>query len=76
MREDYQKSDQRKIERFYAERRMHAKPKDASVHGHGCTCKSCYEEWAWSTGFETMNPEGRKRQATRDKKLGVKTKSG
>ncbi len=76
MREDYNKTDQKRIEQHYAQMRLTVQPKDASEHGHGCVCKACYGEWAWTTGFETMNPEGRRRMKRRDQKLGLKPKEG
>lgn len=74
MREDYTKTDQKKIEQHYAQQRESTKPDNSTEHGCDCICEPCYDEWAWSTGFETANPEGRKRQKDRDDALAIKPK--
>jgi len=50
---------------YYEEMKRVTSPKGSSEHGHDCKCQACYEEWACSTGFETMNPEGRERMKIR-----------
>lgn len=64
MREDYSRQQQLRIEKYYDQLRSGAN------HEQPCECKLCYEEWEWSTGFETMNSEGRARARKRDAQLG------